>query len=168
MADPRSFLALYTDHYPSLYAHALRHGVPTADADDLVQETAAVLWTKFDTFQDGSNFRAWAHAVMDLEIRKWRHARGRSDRVLHLSPEAEADLAGLEQVDADPTDLRDRLRNCLSQLGAQARRLIDWHYGEALDFDALAVRCGSSAATLRVRLHRIRRALHRCLEQNHG
>ena len=59
MTDPHGdFLRLFTAHELAIRAH-VRRLVPTrADADDVVQEVAVVLWQKFATFRHDADFRA--------------------------------------------------------------------------------------------------------------
>ncbi len=35
------------------------------DADDIMQETSAVMWAKFDDYEAGTDFAAWGYASRD-------------------------------------------------------------------------------------------------------
>ena len=39
-----------------------------ADADDVMQETCAVLWRKFGEFQTGTDFGAWALRIARFQV----------------------------------------------------------------------------------------------------
>ena len=45
-------------------------------AEDLLQETVTIMWEKFDQFEEGTNFAAWAIAIArnkSLEYLKENH-----------------------------------------------------------------------------------------------
>ena len=49
---------------PQLFATALRMTRKRADAEDLVQETFLKGWRAFDSYQQGTNLRAWLFRIM--------------------------------------------------------------------------------------------------------
>src|SRR5947208_2883214 len=51
-----------------------------SEADDLFQRTSIVLWRKFDQFQVGSDFGAWACQIAKLEVRNFLRV-GKRDRL---------------------------------------------------------------------------------------
>ena len=53
------------------------------DAEDLVSETYAKAWARFETFQIGSNIRAWLHRIMvNTWIDSFRRAENRPQEAL--------------------------------------------------------------------------------------
>ena len=65
--DPTGeFLELYSHNYPRLQFY-LTSLMPMADdAADVLQETSLVLWKRFDTYETGTNFFAWACKIARL------------------------------------------------------------------------------------------------------
>ena len=61
--DSREFFRLYTGVQKQLYAYLLMLVHNHDDAEDLLQETAGILWEKFDEFIEGSSFAAWAMGI---------------------------------------------------------------------------------------------------------
>ncbi|MBA3520361.1 MAG: RNA polymerase subunit sigma, partial [Rhizobiales bacterium] len=49
---------------PNLRAFAVSLAGNSERADDLVQETLMKAWAKFDTFQEGTNLRAWLFTIL--------------------------------------------------------------------------------------------------------
>jgi len=79
------FVELYSSHYPRLQFYIMAM-LPTAnDASDVLQETSLVLWRKFDTFQSGTNFFAWACKIARLQALKHRERQGRTGQLFELS-----------------------------------------------------------------------------------
>lgn len=161
MQRHRAFLKHFMDHHASLYGYVVARGVSPAEADDVLQDVAAVLWEKYDSYEEGTNFRAWAFAVVRLELLKRSDRRRRDARVIRLDDEALDELAALEAEEQD--ERSDLLRGCLDRLGPRARQLVGWRYGDGLDYEAMAGRLSTTARALRVRLCRIRKWLHDCV-----
>ena len=55
----RDFLRLFASHEPAIRAYVRRLVPLRADADDVMQDVAVVLWEKFEEFREGGDFRAW-------------------------------------------------------------------------------------------------------------
>ncbi len=64
MADQAKFADLAMEHMGSLYTAALRMTRNPADAEDLVQETYLKAYRAFNTFQEGTNLKAWLYKIL--------------------------------------------------------------------------------------------------------
>ncbi len=158
------FLELYSSHYPRLqfYVTAL---LPTAnDASDVLQETSMVLWRKFDTFELGTNFFAWACKIARFQVMKCRERQGRSARLF--------DTTLLEKLADEACDERFvrgvplvALENCLGKLSESDRSLIRRRYQPNASVQQLASDVGRTANSLSKSLGRIRRVLLECLDR---
>lgn len=167
-SDHRHFLELFLRHQAGLYAFVVAGGVPPTDADDVLQNVAALLWERFDEYRPGSNFRAWAFAVTRLEVLKAADRWKRDTRVIRLGDDALDKLvAAADEADDQETDpgLARHLRGCLDGLGDHARQMIAWYYGEGRSYEDIAAELGISQGALRTRLCRIRKGLQSCLER---
>src|SRR5262245_13873590 len=72
-----------------LYRHAFRICQNHADAEDLVQETMIRAYTRFDSFQSGTNVNAWLLRIMtNTYINGYRRKRRQP---VHYSTEEVAD-----------------------------------------------------------------------------
>lgn len=71
------FLRLYVENEEALRGF-VRSLVPTLeDAREVMQETAALLWRKFDELDSMENFRRWAFGVARLEALTFRRDQAR-------------------------------------------------------------------------------------------
>ena len=78
MASRETFPKDAMEYAPQLYAHAVRLTRNKADAEDLVQETYLKAWRAFDSYQDGTNLRAWLFRIMtNTYINKYNAAQRR-------------------------------------------------------------------------------------------
>jgi RNA polymerase sigma-70 factor, ECF subfamily len=157
------FVDLYSKFYSRLqfYLMAL---LPTAnDAADVLQETSLILWKKFDSYESGTNFYAWACKIARLQALKYRQRLGRSAQLLDEAVlELLADQAVSETM--DPTAMMDALAFCLEQLSERDRSLIRRRYQPNISVQELASEIGRSANALSKLLGKIRRVLLECVE----
>ena len=102
------------------YIHSL---VPDLNhADDLYQQTALILWSKFDEFDPGRSFFAWACGVARLEAANFARSLARQRRFFGhdlnlLLVEAHEELA-----DDELADRREALGRCVEKLAPADRR----------------------------------------------
>jgi RNA polymerase sigma-70 factor (ECF subfamily) len=64
MADKATFEGQAMEHMSSLYNAALRMTRNPSDAEDLVQETYLKAYRAFDSFQEGTNLKAWLYRIL--------------------------------------------------------------------------------------------------------
>ena len=158
------FLELYSTHYPRLqfYVTAL---LPTAnDAADVLQEVSMVLWRRFDTFELGTNFFAWACKIARFQVMKYRERQGRSARLFDnsLLEKLAADAADENVVCQVPLQV---LENCMGKLSEIDRSLIRRRYQPGTTVQQIASDHGRSANSVSKSLGRIRRALLECIDR---
>jgi RNA polymerase sigma-70 factor (ECF subfamily) len=164
MAQTEQFQALFMPIQGELLAHILAVGVAPSDADDVLQDSACIMLRKLGDYRDGTNFRAWAYAIVKNEARN--HLRRCNRRPLLLD---EQTIAGLEDLSLRTCDaksgLPERLLACIEKLGAEARRLLDMRYTARESVLSMAAVLGRSADSISVTLSRIRTSLRRCVGQ---
>ena len=163
MTDQRQdFLRYFLANQQELYAFLLARGIRADAADDVLQEVAMVLWRKFDDFELGTNFRAWAFQVARFELQKQRARWTRSASTMQPLPEDV--LVAVEDRIAESEQDMSRLRHCLDRLSDRARDLIDRVYHRGHDYAEITADLGCSVGSLRTRLSRIRQQLAQCLQ----
>src|SRR5882762_7773345 len=91
---PSDFEREALPHLPALYAAALRMTRHEKDAEDLVQDALLRAYRFFDTFEAGTNCKAWLFRILTNVFCNRYREREREHEILH---EAEASPANLEQ-----------------------------------------------------------------------
>ena len=82
MIAQEQFTADAMQFAPQLFSTALRMTRNRADAEDLVQETYIKGWRSFNTFQVGTNLRAWLFRIMtNTYINKYNAAKRKGTEV---------------------------------------------------------------------------------------
>jgi len=159
--DKQEFLRHFLSSESSLRGYILTHVRDFEVAEDLLQQTALVLWQKFDQYDPGRPFLAWALGVARLEI--LNAARRRPGRSL-----MEGDLDGLVvgeylRLESELPLRRQLLRVCLQRLPASMTEAVRLRYEEGSPLDQIAARLGKSLAVTKVTLHRARLSLQDCV-----
>ncbi|MEM7012916.1 MAG: sigma-70 family RNA polymerase sigma factor [Verrucomicrobiota bacterium] len=156
------FLRLYVENEESLRGF-VRSLVPTLeDAREVMQQTAAVLWRKFDDLDSPENFRRWAFGVARFEALAFRRDKARDrhvfgDELMSLLEE-EAAAAGEESRSEERA-----LEHCLQKLPKGQRGLVESAYAPGARIDEIAKQLGRTPMSLYKSLHRIRMALADCI-----
>lgn len=160
-----SFLMLVTGAQRVLHAFILKLVPNLPDADDILQETNLVLWSKQAEFAAGTDFRAWAFRIARYQVMAYR--KRQSLNRLVFGEELVERLAHYAETRRDRLDAkRELLIECLKRLTDMQRQLLDAHYGDRLSGREIAQKTGRNADAVFQALHRTRSSLLQCIE--HG
>lgn len=158
------FIRLFTQSQRALYLYIIPLVGNAADAEEVLQETNVVIWSKWRQFQPGSNFVAWGRAIARLEVFRFRRRRGHR---LHLLADDVIERMAFH-VEEQPNDVdlrRDALASCVEKLREQDRELIRRRYAADASGDMVAQELGRPANSVYQSLGRIRRVLMECVRR---
>ena len=165
-AELAEFVHLLTTHQSMIRGY-IRTLIPNAsDAPDILQNTNIVLWEKREAFQAGSNFKAWAFAIARFRAMNHRKKQLRKKELVldesiielleQCAPQDESWMVEQQQL---------ALEQCLGGLKSKDRELIHHRYAAHTRLADYAQIIGSTPASLRVKLNRLRDVLRHCLAQ---
>lgn len=158
------FMQLYARCQRRVYIYLLSLVHNVTDAEDLLQETNYILWKKFDQFQSGSNFEAWACRIGYLEVLKFREGRKQPEQ--SLSPEF---LERIKDRMAEFSELlearTDALNDCMRRLDEPDRLLITRRYSVGASVTRLAAELCRPVRSVSKSLVRIRKTLLKCIDR---
>jgi len=161
------FVTLLTCSHQKLLGYLLSLLGRWHDAQDVLQRASLLMWKKFDTFQSGTDFMAWASTICFYEARTFLRTASRSP--LHFDDDLLALLAEERGEDLKHHEARMRaLETCLDSLREEDRRLIDASCQVHGGITALAVAIGRAPATLYNKLTQLRRVLADCILKRTG
>ncbi len=163
-ARAERFVSLILAHQRRLHGF-IRALVPElADVDDLFQQTSAVLWRRFDDYQPGTNFAAWAMQVARNQVRDYRKKHLRHRGV--FSDELFDALADKIAAASEAADARqEALAGCLRELPPDGRRLVEMRYVDGQSVDEIARQLARSDKTVYRLLGQLRQALVACVRR---
>jgi RNA polymerase sigma-70 factor (ECF subfamily) len=175
MADQAKFADLAMEHMGSLFTAALRMTRNPADAEDLVQETYLKAYRAFNTFQEGTNLKAWLYKILtNTFINSYRSMKRRPEQTeldevedLYLYRR----LGGLEAAAAGRSAEEEVLehftegdiKSALEALPEQFRMAVLLADVEGFSYKEIAEILDVPIGTVMSRLHRGRKALQKAL-----
>ncbi len=161
------FVQLYTTHSRRVYTYLLTLMPNRSDAEEVFQEVSALLWAKFDEFEPGTNFAAWACKVAQLKARKFQE---RSARRGQLFSQGMLELLDVEMQAADESLNAEyaALAECFAQLSSTDRELIQRRYRPGGEPKRLADELEWPIKRVYGELRRIRRTLIACVAHAPG
>ena len=165
------------EHMGSLYTAALRMTRNPADAEDLVQETYLKAYRAYNTFQEGTNLKAWLYKILtNTFINSYRSRKRRPEQTefdegedLYLFRR----LGGLEaarsgrSAEEEVMDhfTEDDVKAAVEALPEQFRMAVLLADVEGFSYKEIADILDVPIGTVMSRLHRGRRALQKALHQ---
>lgn len=159
-----TFLQLFVHAEPRIYAFIRSMVLTRSDAEDLFQETAAVLWREFDKFEPGTHFDRWALTTALNQVRYFRQKHHRN--VLAFSePLFVAIAATAEQLGEHSEEFLSELQACMEKLDETDRELVRRRYQPGVTTSSLARALGRSTSTVSRSLNRIQHILLRCIRR---
>jgi RNA polymerase sigma-70 factor (ECF subfamily) len=162
--DQEHFTRLWTSHQSSVanYVHALVRD--RSAAEDVLQETALLIFRRFEEYDAMRPFVAWALGIARCKVMGLRRDAARSRLVF----DEEALLRFTESWAEQSVGQSERgaaLENCIDKLADHARRVVRLRYFDDLTADQIAAKTGGSGPVIRVTLQRIREQLRDCVER---
>lgn len=155
------FKSVYEANYPKVIRLCL--GYTNGDAilsKDLTQEIFIKVWQNLETFRNQSSISTWIYRIAVntclIELRKKRTLR-LSNHLNHLEQSTES------FVDDKETKLK-QLYKCISRLKTENKSIILLEL-EGLPQKEIAEIMGLSHETIRVRIHRVKNELTKCVKK---
>lgn len=162
--ETQEFVALLTAHQGPILAY-IRSLMPGfSGASDILQQVNMVLWKKRETFELGTNFKAWSFTVARNMVSTQRRKLKRGAWLVFDEDLAERFAAEFEEDDESLDRAHRALAHCVGQLRPHDLELLQKRYAEEIGLEDYARILGRSPGTLKARLFKIRATLRRCIE----
>jgi RNA polymerase sigma-70 factor (ECF subfamily) len=156
------FVNLLTANYYRIHAYVLSMVPNDSDADDIMQETVALMWQNFDRFQTGTNFVSWAVTVAKFQVLRYQKQRKRSRLI--LSDKAYDLLITENHSIQEQSHERFRaLRECLQKLPEKDQNFIKLRYMDGATAKTVAQKIGASIDAVYRHGARLNDTLLRCV-----
>ena len=161
-APSEEFIRAFTQSQRPLFLYLLPLVGNPSDADEVLQETNLVIWSKYDQFELGTNFLAWGRAIARLEVFRFRRSRGR--KLVYLEDDILEIVAERAEGISEQTLARqEALALCVGKLKPRDQELIRMRYSPGVNGDKVAEMLGRPANSVYQSLGRIRRVLMECV-----
>jgi len=161
-ADAGEFIELYSAHEVRLRGYVLSMVPRWSDAEDIVQKCSLILWKKFDQYEPGTNFFAWACQIVRFEVKAFARQQSRERMVF----DDEFLKAVAEETVENRLELQRRteaLQKCVASLPQEHRELLRLRYDERRSVGSVASIVNRPIEGVYKALSRIRVVLHGCI-----
>jgi RNA polymerase sigma-70 factor (ECF subfamily) len=159
------FSQLYSKCETWLYSYLYSLLRSAANAEEVLQETAKTCWEKFDRYQPGTEFRAWACRIAYYKAQKFRERQKKTPSTftdLFLTSVDEEAVVMADQLDARIA----ALNNCIKKLPPPDRKLVRSRYAPGATTKSVAATTGRSIYFVYRALARIHFILFECIEKS--
>ncbi len=165
VASEEAFMRLFLQSERRLLGFILSLVPHLADAEDLLQETCSIMWSKFEQFEPGTEFVAWGISIARYRVLTYRRkaASGRvyfNEKLMHQIADAAADVSS--QSDSRLA----ALQSCLAGLREKDRELIRLRYFADNSTKQTADQLGRSVDSVYKSLNRVHDSLLWCIRQS--
>lgn len=175
MANQESFVESSMEYMQPLYTAALRMTRNPSDAEDLVQETYLRAYRAFNSFQEGTNLRAWLYRILtNTFINSYRSKKRRPEvsdvediedlylyKRLGASTSSDQGRSAEEELFEHITD--SQVKDAIESLPEQFRMAVLLADVEGFSYKEIADMLDVPIGTVMSRIHRGRRALQKAL-----
>lgn len=135
-----------------------------ADGEEILQQTAVALWSKFDRYDPAMPFTPWACRFAMNIVKQWAASREKWRGLLdHGLVEALTDRR--EELRPRFDERMKHLDGCLEKLPAEQRNIVEAYYFRRQSIEAISASARRSVDAIYKALQRIRSMLRDCIER---
>ena len=164
--EPKSaqFFRLYNAAQKRVYAYLLMLVHNHNDAEDLLQETASILWEQYHQFDKNGSFAAWAIGIARNKALDFLKQK-RTSRPL-FEDEFYQEISAFAENESKNTDKRlNALRNCVKKLSADNQKLLNLRFEKGITIKRISQMSEHSADAIYKKISRIYSHLHNCIHR---
>lgn len=156
------FKAALADLIPYLRAFARSLCRDASEADDLAQEALIKAWRARDSFEPGTNLKAWVFMILRNHFYSERRKAWRKNEI---ATDSEIERPGPKTAAQDASIALAEVREALSHLSEDQREAIILVGAGGFAYEEAAEICGVAVGTIKSRVSRARIALADLIER---
>lgn len=158
------FFGLYNSIHGRLLSYIMTMVHNQTASEDLLQETAAIMWENFDQFQEGTNFAAWAIAIARNKTLEYLRENQKTKKL--FQSEFYEKLSYVAEESADDHSVRIKaLDNCIKKLSDNNHKLISLRYKHNVPIKNISLKTGRPISTLYLHISQILGLLRICISK---
>ena len=147
-----------------LYVYILSLVASSSNADDILQETLAVMWRKFNQFEAGTNFLAWGKTIARFIILDF--LRKNRNKMVQFDSDVLKLIESKSEKIKNISDQTEILKECIKKLTERQLALVKMRYAKDMSFKKIAVEFGISKQRTYSLISRIHALLTNCVKSN--
>ncbi len=158
------FFRLYNAAQQRTYAYLLMMVHNHTDAEDLLQETASILWERFDEYDRSKSFAAWAVGIARNKALDFLKTK-RTSRAF-FEDEFYEDISRIAELESENAEQRLKaLRGCIKKMPPPHQKLIHLRFEKGVTVKKISHMSEYSVDAIYKRLSRIYSALRQCIHR---
>jgi RNA polymerase sigma-70 factor (ECF subfamily) len=162
--DTDAFEQLYETNFHRIFNFAMRKLSDRAEAEDVVQEVFAAVFTCVDRFEGKSDLVVWIYGITRNIINNRLRRRG-SVRLVSFE-DLPGDVGPVDEGPGRRAEARQtlgRVQDAIEKLPGEQRRILELRHGQRLAIRTIAEVTGRSEDAIKSSLYRARRSLQEAL-----
>ncbi|MDD7986465.1 sigma-70 family RNA polymerase sigma factor [Lentisphaera marina] len=157
------FVELMSSFQGRLYGLILSLVANPDAANDILQETNLILWSKAHEFELGTSFKSWSFRVASFQVMAWRQKQMRDPLVFNNEIISQM-IHEQNEREEDYEFKKKKLEQCIAKLPERQRELIHQRYGLGTSIVNIAETLKSNANSIRQVLFRARTNISQCVK----
>lgn len=160
MAEKQQFNEVYYKHYSKVFRLCKGYFCgDTALASDAAQEIFIKVWEKLDTFRNDSNISTWIYRIaVNTCLLYLRKSSSRKEIRTDILPQTV-----LETYSSEKDEQLQQMYHCIQKL-EDTNKMIILMTLDGVEYQEISEIIGITEETLRVRIHRIKKNLTQCVQ----
>lgn len=151
-------------HRKRIYSFILSLVANSSDADDIMQETAVLMWKKYQETADISSYAAWGIRIAHYKVLEFRR-KHRNKKIQFNSDLFESILVGAVEVNEGLDRRHEALKKCISKLKPQQKKIIELRHQKGQTVKSIAELLHLSPHNVYKLIPRIHDMLVRCIHR---
>lgn len=160
------FLRQFLQHRNQIFTFIFALVGNRQDTEDIFQEVSTIMWRRFDQFEPGTHFLAWARQIGRNVVMDYRRKRRRQLAVPLDDQVIEKLSQRFELIQDQMDDRAQSLMICVNKLSQENHRLVQMIYEQDLSVKLIADQFQVSVQRIYQRLGAIHGILLRCVRRS--
>jgi len=158
------FFRCMSQNQKQIHAYILMMVHDYHNAEDLMQETAIILWQKFDDYKPDTSFAAWGIQVARNVVFNYRRKHSKRSQIFndHICRILEGYA---QQCARELSATEESLHECIQKLKPMDRHLVKLRYEQHIPVQEIAAQIKRSADSVYHSFSRIYVTLKQCVSQ---
>ncbi len=145
-----------------IYAFILTLVPNLSDAEDILQDTASLMWVKYNENPNIDNFTSWGIRIAHYKVLEFRKKKYRS-KIRFTDEVLDEVLGGAVSVNDNLEERFEALQSCLKKLNDRDRKMILMKHESHEPTDKIAEKLQMSVASVYKAVPKVRDVLVRCV-----
>lgn len=162
----QDFVSLISLNQRRILAYVIMLIPNRSDAEDILQETIAVMWEKKSEFVSGTDFVAWGIRIANFKILNYRKKAVKTCQMIINDKQFNRFEKQAVERSGCAEEMLFKLDQCLKKISEPDRQLLSMKYSKNKSVKEISSRINKSIRSVYLNLSRIHGLLLECIERS--